>query len=173
MAKSKTYINSVDSTPQEISQGVLHKMERRSIRAVKTVERRAKRVVQELLERGEEYTTLIDERIDQMKERYWVDRGVDKRVTAAQDSADVIKKDISAAVAKTRTEIDDRVALFKDGVAIMRIELDAEILNVEAACGFADKVSRHAQMTAQRIDDDLSTADARMRRLVDSLEYGY
>jgi hypothetical protein len=173
MEKKEKYINSVESTPQETSEAVSLKMERRALRAVKTVERRAKRVIQELLERQEEYTTLIDERIDQMKERYWVDRGVDKRVTAAQDSAEVIKKDISAAVTKTRTDIEERVALFKDGVSIMRIEIDAKILNARAACSFVNKVSQHAQKVAQRIDDDLSRADARMRQRLDSLEYGY
>jgi hypothetical protein len=173
MGNKDRYINSVEGNPQETSQAVSLKMESRALRALKTVERRAKRAIEELLDRQEEYTSLIDERIDQMKERYWVDRGVDKRVTAAQDSADVIKKDISAAVTKTRNEIDDRVALFKDGVAIMRIEVDAEILNTQAACLFIDKIQEHAQMTAQRIDGDFAAADARMRQRVDSLEYGY
>jgi hypothetical protein len=173
MAKRERYINSVEGIPAEISEEVRSKMEQRALRAIKTVERRAKRAVEELLDRQEEYTALIDERIDQMKERYHIDRGVDKRVTAAQNSAKVIKKDISAAVAKTRTEIDDRVLLFKDGVAIMRIEVDAEILNTEAACAFVDKIHIHAQKIAQRIDGDLAAADARMRQRVDNLEYGY
>jgi hypothetical protein len=173
MTKKDTYRNSVEGSPQETSEAVRTKMERRALRTVKTVERRAARVIRELLERQEEYTALIDDRIDQIKDLYHVDLSADKRVTAVQDSANVIKNEISAAVAKTRTEIDDRVRLFKDGVAIMRIEVDAEILNSEAACVFVDKIQEHGRKTAERIDGNMANADARMRRHVDKLEYGY
>lgn len=166
-------INGIEGDPTATPEAVLEKMERRANRTVKALERRAKRAVQELIEREEEYTELIDDRIDQMKERYYVDRGVDKRVTAAQNSANVIKNDISAASAKTRNEIDGRLKHFKDGIAITRIEVDAGILTPEAACSFVDKVQEHARMTGERIDGDLADADARMRRRVNKLEYGY
>jgi hypothetical protein len=173
MAKREKYINNIEGIPAQTSEAVRAKMEYRAIRAVKTIEHRAARAVRELLERQEEYTSLIDERVEQMKERYHLDRGVDKRVTAAQNSANVIKKDITAASTKMRGEIDDRVRLFKDGVAIMRIEVDAEILNTAAACSFVDKIYEHALKTTLRIDGDLAAADARMRQRVDNLEYVY
>lgn len=166
-------INSIDGNPAVAAEEVREKMERRAKRAVGAVERRAKRAVRELIEREEEYKELIDDRIDQMKDRYRVDRGVDKRVTAAQNTANVIKNEIGAASAKARNGIDDRVKQFKDGVAVVRVEVDAGILTPEAACSFVDKIHEHALMTEERIDNDLSDADASMRRRVNKAEYGF
>lgn len=165
-------INGIDGTPIATPEEVAAKMERRAKRTVNAVERRAKRAVRELIEREEEYMELIDDRIDQMKDRYWVDRGVDQRVTAFQNSAGMIKNDLAAASAKARNEIEERVQHFRDGIAIVRVEVDAEILTPDAACSFVDKVREHADMTEQRIDADLADADAVMRRRVSKLEYG-
>jgi sugar-specific transcriptional regulator TrmB len=170
---NETYLSNIETPADSLAEQVRSKMERRALRTTKTVEHRAARAARELLAREEEYLWLIEDRIDQMKERYWVDRGVDQRVTAAQNSANVIKKAILAASSKARNEIEERVRLFKDGVAILRIEVDAEILNREAACVFVDKIQEHARMTVRRIDTDLSDADTAMRNQVDNLEYGY
>lgn len=172
MEKEK-YVNGVEGIPSQTSDDVREKMDRRAKRAANAVERRAKRAVKELIEREEEYKELIDDRVDQMKDRYYVDRGVDKRVTAAQNTADVIKNEISAVSAKARNEIDGRLDHFRDGIAVVRVEVDADILTAEAACSFVDKVHQHAVMTEERIDADLTDADARMRRRVNKMEGGF
>lgn len=171
--KKEKYVNEIDGTPVQTPEQVHEKMERRAKRSIGAVERRAGRAVKELIEREEEYKELIDDRIDQMKDRYYVDRGVDKRVTAAQNSGDAVKNELAAASAKARNGIEGRVKHFKDGITVVRVEVDAQVLTPEAACSFVDKVHQHALMAQERIDNDLADADANMRRRVNKLEYGF
>ena len=156
--------------PAETPEAVREKMERRARRSISAVERRAKHAINEIRAREAEYTEIMNDRIDQMKERYFVDRGADRRVRAARERANVLLIEMSAISAKVRSDISGRVERFKEGIAIVRIEVDAAVLTPAAACSFVDNVHAHALREQDRIDNDFADADAGMRRRVNKLE---
>ncbi len=168
-SKSKSFVSEIDN-PVLTPEAIREKMERRAKRSADSVERRAKQAINELKVREAEYVELMNDRIEQMKERYFVGRGVDKRVTAAQDSAKVLQKEMAAISARARSNIAGRVERFKEGMATVRIEVDAGVLTSEAACAFIDNVRAHTLREQDRIDNDFADADTGMRRRVNKME---
>ncbi len=170
MAKREMISTAEMDDPAVAPEAVRERMERRARRSVSAVERRAKHTIEELKAREDEYKELMNDRIEQMKERYFVDRGVDKRVTAAQQSADVLQREMSAVAAKVRGDISARAERFKEGIAAARIEVDAGILTPAAACAFVNKVHFHALREQDRIDNEFADADTAMRSRVNKME---